>query len=79
MRGLHEVVIAVSSGINAVSMQVLATLCSFRCSVPVISKHTPRLRPHSPSLPDPFISPLTSKRWAAALPDANSPHERESV
>lgn len=79
MRGLHQVVIAVSSGIKAVSTQVLATLRSFTCSVPVISKHAPRLRRLSPSFPDPFISTLTSKRWAAALPDANSPHERESV
>ena len=80
MRALHRVAITVSSDINASPMQFLyATFCSFTCSVPVISKYTPRLRPLSSSLPDPLISAMTSKWWAAALPDANSPHERESV
>lgn len=48
------------------------------CGVPFISKCTP-LRPPFLFLSDPFISALTSKWWAATLPDANSPHERESV
>lgn len=46
--------------------------------VPARPKRTPPCPPF-PFLPDPFISASTSKWWAATLPDANSPHERESV
>lgn len=48
------------------------------CGVLFIYKCT-SLRPPFLFLSDPFISALTSKWWAATLPDANSPHERESV
>lgn len=52
--------------------------CWCTCGVPAIPKRTP-LGPPFPFVPDPFISASTSKWWAATLPDANSPHERESV
>lgn len=52
--------------------------CWCTCGIPFISKRT-SLRPPFLFLSDPFISALTSKWWAATLPDANSPHERESV
>lgn len=52
----------------------------FSCIMPVILKHIPHVRPpFFPRFLYVHVSASTSKRWAASLPDANSPHERESV
>lgn len=59
--------------------EVLIQLLLSNSDSAVITKCTFHLCRLSPSFPPPLILELTSKQRVTALPDANSPHEREFV